>query len=87
MAHVCQPDGEATSLDCPCEEISGSTIGHGDSMLAGVELCGVLGWLFGIDASETVGCEGGAMTTGCGACDDNGASKGFLIVNKCWGST
>ena len=87
MAHVSQPDGEATSLDYPCEETLGSSTGWGDWMLAGAELCGVPGWLFGIGAHETVGCGGKAMTTDCGAYDDNDASKGFPIVNKSWGST
>ena len=55
-------------------------------MLTSAELCGVPGWLSGIGAGETIGYGGGAMTTGCGACDDDGASKGFPIVNKSWRS-
>ena len=52
-----------------------------------VELCGIPGWLSRTHASEIVGCGGGAMTTSCGACNDDGESKRFPIVNKSWRST
>ena len=51
-------------------------------MPTGVELCGIPGWLSRTDAHETVGCGGVAMIASCGACDVDGTSKGFSIVNK-----
>ena len=57
MPHVCQPDGKATSLDCPCDEIPSSSTGRGDQMLASTELYGVPGWLSGTDAGETLDVE------------------------------
>ena len=51
-------------------------------MSTGTQLSGVPRWLSGTDVGETIGYEDGAMTTSCGAYDDDGTSKGFSIVNK-----
>ena len=51
-------------------------------------LYGDPGRLSGANGGEAAECGGsGAMATGSGTCDDDGASNGVPIVNKSWGST